>query len=564
MHGTEAAQRTLLAELDTLRQQTKMLAVENAKLRQHISDQQHSLSFLDAIIQELPTPIFVKDAQELRFVRLNKAGEALLGLHQTDIIGKTDFDFFPVAEATSFTGKDRFVLSRGQLEDIAEESMHTQSHGVRLLHTKKIPIYNEAGQPQYLLAISEDITERKGAEQSLQTYVNRLQTLTHLNRLVSSSLHMEDVLREMARATAKLMDAPLVILSIADATTQTLDVVAFSDEAMRPDCPIQTVRFGEGAYGWIAPHQRILNVANVFEDDRFSGLDWWERHHLQSYYGIPIVHQSTLIGVRSMMGHQPFRIGSVESTLLDSLMAQAIIAVEHARHVQAIQAQTEALSRVNQALEHEIAERKHAEACLQQAQEELEDHVHERTADLAQANHRLQAEIAERAHVEATLRQREIQLQHLTAIGRIMSASLDIQEVYQRFVEEMRQLVPFDRITLTHLDASHGSATVDYVWGMPVAGRGPGDVYPLAGTIAQEVARTAAGKIVLIDLDASICQTFSGSFSLEQSGLRSHLVHPLIMHDRVIGLLYLGAVQAHAYDERTLQLAESVSEHSTA
>jgi PAS domain S-box-containing protein len=399
-----------------------MLAVENAKLRQHISDQQHSLSFLDAIIQELPTPIFVKDAQELRFVRLNKAGEALLGLHQTDIIGKTDFDFFPVTEATSFTGKDRFVLSRGQLEDIAEESMHTQSHGVRLLHTKKIPIYNEAGQPQYLLAISEDITERKGAEQSLQTYVNRLQTLTHLNRLVSSSLHMEDVLREMARATAKLMDAPLVILSIADATTQTLDVVAFSDEAMRPDCPIQTVRFGEGAYGWIAPHQRILNVANVFEDDRFSGLDWWERHHLQSYYGIPIVHQSTLIGVLSMMGHQPFRIGSVESTLLDSLMAQAIIAVEHARHFQAMQAQTSALSRVNQALEHEIAERKHAEACLQQAQEELEDRVHERTADLAQANHRLQAEIAERAHVEATLRQREIQLQHLTAIGRIMSA----------------------------------------------------------------------------------------------------------------------------------------------
>ncbi|PON12027.1 hypothetical protein C2W62_41770, partial [Candidatus Entotheonella serta] len=427
------------------------------------------------------------------------------------------------------------------------------------LHSKKIPIYDETGQPQYLLAISEDITERKHAEQSLQTYAKRLQTLTHLNRLVSSSLHMEDVLREMARATATLMDAPLAILSVADETKQTLDVVAFSDEAMSADCPTKTVRFGEGSYGWIAAHQRILQMANVFEDDRFSDLEWWERHGLQSYYGIPIVHQGSLIGVLSMMGRRPFRLGSVEGTLLDSLMAQAIIAVEHARHFQAIQAQAEALSQANQALEHEISERKHAEARLQQAQEELEDRVHERTSDLAQANDRLQAEIAERTQAEAALRQRETQLQHLTAIGRIMSASLDPHEVYQRFVEEVRQLLPFDRITLTSLDMTRDMATVDYVWGIPVEGRNPGDVYALPGTLAEKVARTATGKLVLVDDDASISQVFASSLSLEQAGLRSHLVHPLIMHDHVIGLLYLGAVQPHAYDEQTLPLVESVS-----
>lgn len=559
MHGTDSSQRALLDELETLRHYTEILAAENAELRQHISDQQRSLTFLDAIIQYLPTPVFVKDAYELRFVRLNKAGEALLGFSQDDIIGKTDYDFFPVAEAASFTGKDRFVLSRGQLADIAEEPMHTRSQGVRLLHTKKIPIYDEAGQPQYLLAISEDITERKGAEKALQTYAQRLQTLTHLNRLVSSSLHIEDVLREMARATATLMDAPLAILSIADETKQTLEVVAFSDEAMSADCPIKTVRFGEGPYGWIATHRRVLHAPNVFADERFSGLGWWERHHLQSYYGIPMVNQGTLIGVLSMMGQQPFRIGSVESTLLDSLMAQAIIAVEHARRFQAMQAQAEALSRVNRALEHEIAERKHAEARLQQAQEELEDRVHERTADLAQANDRLQAEIAERAQAEAALRQRETQLQHLTAIGRIMSASLNLQDVYQRFVEEMRQLLPFDRMTLTNLDASREIATVDYVWGVPVEGCSPGDIYTLPATMAEEVVRTATGKLLLVEHGASIRQALAGSLSHEQSALRSHLVHPLIRHDRLIGVLYLGAMQPNAYDEQALQLVESVS-----
>lgn len=559
MHGTESSQTALLEELAALRQQTQTLAAENAALRRRISAQDHSLAFLDAIIQSLPTPIFVKEAQDLRFVRLNKAGEALLGLSQEEIIGKTDYDFFPLQEADLFTGKDRHVIACGQLEDIAEEPIHTRTQGVRLLHTKKIPIYDNLGQPQYLLAISEDITERKGAEKSLQTYASRLQTLTYLNRLVSSSLHMEDVLQEMARATGQLMDAPLVILAIADETAQTLEVVAFSNETLSADCPIKTVQFGEGPYGWIALHRWPLQVPNVFEDDRFMGLDWWQRHQLQSYYGVPIVHQDTLIGVLSMMGRKPFHIGSMESTLLDSLMAQAIIAVEHARRFQAMQAQAEALSRANQALEHEIAERKYAEARLQQAQEELEDRVRERTSDLEQANNRLQAEIAERTQAETALRQRETQLQHLTAIGRIISASLDIQEVYQRFAEEVAQLLPFDRITLTNVDESQQLATVDYVWGMSVEGRGPGDAYPLPGTIAEEVMRSATGKLVLIDHDASIQQKFAGSVSLERSGLRSHLVHPLLIHDHVIGFLYLGTAEPNAYDEQALNLVESVS-----
>ena len=561
MKDSEAAPHAQLDPLDALRQELQTLTTENADLRRQLHTQQQSLAFLDAIVQNLPTPVFVKDAHDLRFVRLNKAGEALLGLSQDEIIGKTDDDFFPADEARAFTAKDRFVLSHGKLADIAAETMHTRAQGVRLLHTKKIPLCDGTGAPQYLLAISEDVTERKQAEQSLQAYATRLQTLSHLTRLVSSSLHMEDVLREMARATAKLMDAPLVMLSIANDAKKTLDAVAFSDDALSEDCPLKTVRFGEGTYSWMATPYRVLHVPNVFADDRFSALDhsalaWWEQRQLQSYYGIPIVNQGAFIGVLSMMGREPFRLSSIESTLLDSLMAQAIVAVEHARHFQAMQAQAEALSRANQALGHEIAERKHAEERLQQAQEELEDRVHERTVDLAQANERLQAEIAERAHVEAALRQRETQLQHLTAIGRIMSASLDIQEVYQRFVEEMRQLLPFDRIALTSLDASREIATVDYVWGAPVEGRSPGDVYILPGTMAEEVARTGAGRLLLVDDDAAMRQE---AMAPQASGLRSHLVHPLTMHDRVIGLLHLGAMQPHAYDEQALQLVESVS-----
>jgi signal transduction histidine kinase len=63
---------------------------------------------------------------------------------------------------------DREVLRQGTLVDIAEESVTTRHKGVRLLHTKKIPIPNGEGTPRYLLGISRDITDEKRAERELR------------------------------------------------------------------------------------------------------------------------------------------------------------------------------------------------------------------------------------------------------------------------------------------------------------------------------------------------------------------------------------------------------------
>lgn len=123
--------------------------------------------FLDAVVENLPSMLFVKDAERLAFTRLNRAAEALLGMSRTEMLGKTDFDFFPEEEARFFQAKDRETLAKGEVVEVGEEPITTAA-GTRWLHTRKITIPDEDGAPAYLLGISLDVTTRKEAEDALR------------------------------------------------------------------------------------------------------------------------------------------------------------------------------------------------------------------------------------------------------------------------------------------------------------------------------------------------------------------------------------------------------------
>src|SRR6185369_2900883 len=91
------------------------------------------------------------------------------------LLGKNDYDFFPKEDADFFISKDRKVLTEGKLLDIPEEKLPTKNKGERTLHTKKIPLMGADGTPQYLLGISEDITEQKRQE-AMKVYTKALET----------------------------------------------------------------------------------------------------------------------------------------------------------------------------------------------------------------------------------------------------------------------------------------------------------------------------------------------------------------------------------------------------
>jgi PAS domain S-box-containing protein len=140
----------------------------HARLEDQAAELRRSEVFLDSVLEHIPNMLLVRDARDLTFVRFNRAGEQLLGYSREELLGKSAHDVFAADKAEVITAEDRATLASGVPLDIAEEAIQTRHRGVRYLHTTKIPVIDEHGDAQYLLGISEDITERKRGDQMLR------------------------------------------------------------------------------------------------------------------------------------------------------------------------------------------------------------------------------------------------------------------------------------------------------------------------------------------------------------------------------------------------------------
>jgi GAF domain-containing protein len=166
--------------------------------------------------------------------------------------------------------------------------------------------------------------------QTLEERLARQQSLTRLTRLISGSLDTPTVLAEISRAAARIMSSPLALFWVADRERLTLQFSESSDPALAADFPLRQVRTDEGIVGWIATHRQAIAVADVTGDGRFQAHEWWKRHGLKSFYGMPVMFEGTLLAVLTFNSRQPFKIGAADQDLLDSFVAQAALALHNA------------------------------------------------------------------------------------------------------------------------------------------------------------------------------------------------------------------------------------------
>ncbi len=176
--------------------------------------------------------------------------------------------------------------------------------------------------------------------------------------------------------------------------------------------------------------------------------------------------------------------------------------------------------------------------------------------------------ITERKQAEEALRRSEEEARRLAQenavmaeIGRIISSTLNIEKVYERFAEEVRKLISFDRIMINLADLKNKTSTPAYIAGIDVQGRRVGDITFMAGTVTEEVIRTRSSLLIQVDNDNidEVVSRFPPLLPTFQAGLRSIISVPLISKDQVIGVLSLRSLVPKAYTDQDVRLAERIA-----
>lgn len=172
----------------------------------------------------------------------------------------------------------------------------------------------------------------------------------------------------------------------------------------------------------------------------------------------------------------------------------------------------------------------------------------------------------EQASTEIALRNSEEeqrQLAHenraIAEIGRIITSALDIEEAYDFFAEQVRILIPFDRITIGIIDLEANTLTHSYIRGPDIDLRRKGDSIPLDGTIAHDMVKKRAGTIFTPDSRTEVEKRHPKLLPIYDAGLRSFLSAPLISNDKVIGVIHIRSFEPGMYDTRHLDLVERVA-----
>jgi PAS domain S-box-containing protein len=121
--------------------------------------------FLDKIINSISDPVLVKDRQH-RWVLLNDAYCQFMGYSREELLGKSDYNFFPKEEAEIFWEKDEEVFNTN-VENINEEEFTDSKNNLHTIVTKKT-LYTDLSGKKYIVGIIQDITHIKEAQKALK------------------------------------------------------------------------------------------------------------------------------------------------------------------------------------------------------------------------------------------------------------------------------------------------------------------------------------------------------------------------------------------------------------
>ena len=160
--------------------------------RQRDSDDRRRLQdLLDLVIDNIPFMINVKDAHDHTFIMFNRAFEEITGLSRGYILGQKELHLYAELDWKSHNVHYYQLFESRNPVELPEMIVETPNKGRRILKSGKLALIDQAGGVNYVLSITEDVTERRNSETALrhseQRMLDAAESLTNGGALFNSA-----------------------------------------------------------------------------------------------------------------------------------------------------------------------------------------------------------------------------------------------------------------------------------------------------------------------------------------------------------------------------------------
>jgi diguanylate cyclase (GGDEF)-like protein/PAS domain S-box-containing protein len=135
--------------------------------RQAEMNMAHARKFLDTVIENLPLPVIVKDAQTLEIQLVNNAYESFVGTSREQLIGKTVRAVYAAEEAETVIRLDREAAASQKQTIVAEFPLHTPNNGLRIVATTRLVVREGPTGSSHLITVIEDVTDRRATDSKI-------------------------------------------------------------------------------------------------------------------------------------------------------------------------------------------------------------------------------------------------------------------------------------------------------------------------------------------------------------------------------------------------------------
>lgn len=172
---------------------------------------EYNKDYLDNIINTIEDPVFVKDRNH-RWILLNDAYCEFMGYNREELLGKSDYDFFPKEEADVFWKKDEEAFET-DLGNINEEKFTDKQGVVHTIQTRKKAYVDKNGK-KILVGIIHDISELKQMEKALRKSKETLE-----ERVKERTKNLEKALKDLKESEQRyrsLIETAPVGIAITD------------------------------------------------------------------------------------------------------------------------------------------------------------------------------------------------------------------------------------------------------------------------------------------------------------------------------------------------------------